>query len=81
MPKSQSVKGPNIMEGKVKNTFPGNGFGFIRGTDKRDYFFHMSELRGGLVLSEMKTDDPVKFDADPDYPKGARAIDIYPLKP
>ena len=68
----------NRMNGKIKNTFPDKGYGFIRGEDKKDYFFHYSELKQGLDIKTLKQDDPVTFDGDGNYHKGARAIDIYP---
>lgn len=34
------------MNGKILRAFAGKGFGFIRGDDLKDYFFHRSDFHG-----------------------------------
>jgi cold shock protein len=49
------------------------GFGFIRGTDGVERFFHRSELRGASWPPDEK--DPVTFDHE-DAEKGPRAVNV-----
>ena len=40
------------MKGTIKKLTKDRFFGFIRAEDGLDYFFHQSELHGGLVFIE-----------------------------
>jgi CspA family cold shock protein len=63
------------MTGTLKKISFDRGFGFISGDDGVDYFFHQSELRGGLVFKELKEGQKVTFEAV-QADKGPRAADV-----
>jgi CspA family cold shock protein len=65
------------MNGTIKKLTPDRGFGFIRGEDGNEYFFHRSELRGGLRFEELKEGQRVSFEAR-QADKGPRASEISP---
>jgi CspA family cold shock protein len=50
------------MNGTIKRLTADRGFGFIRGEDGAEYFFHRSELRGGLTFEELKEGQQVSFE-------------------
>jgi cold shock protein len=50
------------MTGTIKKVTWDRGFGFIRGEDGHEYFFHRSELRGGLRFEELKEGQRVSFE-------------------
>lgn len=65
------------MNGTIKKLTRDRAFGFIRAEDGLDYFFHQSELRGGLVFEDIREGEAVRFEpraAD----KGPRATEIWP---
>jgi CspA family cold shock protein len=65
------------MNGTIKRLTPDRGFGFIRGEDGNEYFFHRSEVGGGLGFDELREGQRVTFEprqAD----KGPRAAEIRP---
>ena len=47
------------MDGQVKWFNRSKGFGFIKGSDEKEYFVHNSALEPGVVLAE---NDAVTFD-------------------
>jgi cold shock CspA family protein len=65
------------MNGTIKKLTRDRAFGFIRAEDGIDYFFHQSELRGGLVFEDVQEGEAVRFDPR-QAEKGPRATDIYP---
>lgn len=65
------------MQGFIKKITRDRAFGFIRAEDGVDYFFHQSELHGGLVFKDIQEGDRVRFEAQPGE-KGPRATDIWP---
>lgn len=65
------------MTGTIKRITIDRGFGFIRADDGVEYFFHRSELRGGLVFEQLKAGQPVTFEAR-QGDKGPRAAEINP---
>jgi CspA family cold shock protein len=72
-----NVFGTLTMNGTIKKLTPERGFGFIRGEDGTEYFFHRSELREGLRFDELKAGQRVSFEprqAD----KGPRAAEVSP---
>jgi len=65
------------VKGIIKKLTRDRAFGFIRAEDGVDYFFHQSELRGGLVFEDIREGEAVVFEpktAD----KGPRAHEIWP---
>ncbi len=65
------------MNGTIKKVTRDRGFGFIRAEDGTEYFFHQSELRGGLQFSELKEGQRLTFETRPSE-KGPRAAEINP---
>ena len=61
---------PNI---KIKMTNE-TGYGFIKGADGTDYFFHESEVASG-AFHDLAKGDSVTFEAQ-DAPKGPRANNV-----
>jgi CspA family cold shock protein len=65
------------MNGAIKTITQNRGFGFIRADDGTEYFFHRSELRGGLEFEQLREGQRVRFEAQQGE-KGPRAGDIHP---
>jgi cold shock protein len=65
------------MIGSVKRLTKDRGFGFIQGEDGHDYFFHRSELRGGLDFDDVKEGQRVSFEPR-QGDKGPRAAEVRP---
>lgn len=63
------------MTGTVKRVNRDKGFGFLRGEDDVERFFHMSGLRSGLDIQTLQEGTKVDFEHE-DGPKGPRATDI-----
>lgn len=61
------------MEGKVVR-ITDKGFGFIKGQDNVEYFFHKSALRGA-IFEALTEGERVDFTPD-EGPKGPRAENI-----
>lgn len=66
------------MTGSVKKLVQDRGFGFIKGEDGREYFFHLSAMRERGVFDSLKEGDAVTFekDAPKEGSKGPRAADV-----
>ena len=65
------------MNGTIKKVTKDRGFGFITAENGVEYFFHQSELRGGLTFAELREGQRVSFEtAQSD--KGPRAADVHP---
>lgn len=65
------------MTGTIKRLTMDRGFGFIRARDGVDYFFHRSELRGGLVFEQLREGQHVTFERR-EGDKGPRPAEINP---
>ena len=65
------------MTGTIKRITMDRGFGFIRADDGVDYFFHRSELRGGLIFEQLREGERVTFESK-EGEKGPRAAEINP---
>jgi len=63
------------VNGTIKKVTRDRAYGFIRAEDGLDYFFHASELHGGIVFEDIQEGEAVTFEASPS-PKGPRAVDI-----
>jgi cold shock CspA family protein len=66
-----------IVKGTIKKLTRDRAFGFIRGEDGAEYFFHQSELHGGLVFEDIQEGEAVKFEPT-QAERGPRAVDIWP---
>ena len=65
------------MKGSIKKLTKDRAYGFIRGEDGSEYFFHTSELRGGLVFEDIREGEAVVFEPR-QGDKGPRATEIFP---
>lgn len=63
------------MQGIVKRVNHEKGFGFIKGDNGIEYFFHKSVLKN-TKIGGMQPDMSVTFD-DEDTERGPRAVDVY----
>ncbi len=63
------------MKGKIIRLITDKSFGFIRGEDKREYFFHSSAVRNAN-FRELKEQSQVEF-TNSEGEKGPRAEDVY----
>ncbi len=63
------------MNGIIKKLTKDRAFGFIRAEDGVDYFFHESELHGGIVFDDITLGEKVVFEPQQGA-KGPRAVDI-----
>ena len=63
------------MKGIVKTLNSEKGFGFIKGEDGKEYFFHRSSLKNA-PFDVLKKGQSVEFE-DTENTKGPRAEDIY----
>jgi len=65
------------MHGTIRRVIIDKGFGFIKGDDGREYFFHKSNLRNAEI-TEMTQDDKVTFEDDLEHAqRGPRAKNVY----
>jgi CspA family cold shock protein len=62
------------MFGSVKKIVADKGFGFISGTDGREFFFHATAVAGSR-FADLKVGTKVMFDAA-QGPKGPRAENV-----
>ena len=71
------------MTGRISSIVMDKGYCFIRPSEAgdaervREYFCHAYALKGGLALSSLTIGQHVQFTADPDYPKGPRATEVW----
>lgn len=63
------------MTGTVKNVNIDKGYGFIKGENGAEYFFHRSALKN-ITIEELDRGREVTFE-DAEGTKGPRAEDIY----
>lgn len=63
------------MTGQIKKLDKAKGFGFIRGENGTEYFFHRSAIKNG-EFNNLRETQEVTFE-DAEGQKGPRAEDIY----
>jgi CspA family cold shock protein len=63
------------MTGEILRLHSDKKFGFIKGEDKKDYFFHQSALKN-CNFDQLQKGQEVTFE-DAEGEKGLRAEDIY----
>ncbi len=56
------IFGPRLI-GSIKRLFPQKAFGFITGSDGKDYFFHLTDLQG-LEFANLSEGDRVEFEIE-----------------
>jgi CspA family cold shock protein len=64
------------MNGTVKNLKKDKGFGFVKGDDGREYFFHVSGMVQKGEFDALTPGDAVQFDIDAGATQGLRAKDV-----
>jgi CspA family cold shock protein len=62
--------------GAIKKIIADRGFGFIRGEDGKEIFFHRSGLQG-LTFETLQEGQSVEFDLE-DAARGPRASNVRP---
>ena len=70
------------MFGTITKIVLGRGFGFIRerGAERKETFFHASQLRGGLQFDERLLEMEVEYDVKETF-GGPKAENVRPLDP
>ncbi len=64
-----------MAHGQIKTVVIDRGYGFVRGEDGGDVFFHRSTLRSGVEFDSLREGQAVEFDVQ-ESPKGPRAINL-----
>jgi CspA family cold shock protein len=64
--------------GKIKRLMKDRGFGFIRGNDGQEIFFHRSSLEG-IAFESLAEGQDVDFEVE-QSPKGPRAGKVRPAR-
>jgi len=64
-----------MASGTIKRVESHGGFGFIKGEDDQEYFFHRSGLDGSLAFEDLRVGERVAFDVD-QGPRGPRAARV-----
>jgi CspA family cold shock protein len=67
-----------MANGKVKRLVADKGFGFIRGTNGTEYFFHSTAVDGDFT--DLREGDAVTFEEVPSA-KGPRAEEVRAAQP
>ncbi len=62
--------------GRIVALVTGLGHGFIRRRDRRDIFFHRSDVLGGVRFSDLAVGDRVTFELIEDQISGPRATRV-----
>jgi cold shock protein len=63
------------MKGTIKKLVPERGFGFVKGEDDRDYFFHRTTMARDLPFESLDVGEGVSFEIE-QSDKGPRAVDV-----
>lgn len=69
----------HIQTGEVVRLVWKKGFGFVRGEDNKDYFFHRDDFNGFWtdLIDDFEKSEPIKVKfIGRDSPKGLRADDV-----
>ena len=66
------------MTGTITRVVVDRGFGFIKGDNGTDYFFHRQEVGVGLDFAHLKSGDRIAFE-EQQGPKGPRAGSVRPI--
>ena len=67
--------------GRIVMLFIGQSYGFIRLANRRDVFFHRSDLSNGVAFNKFAVGDDVTFELLEDKVSGARAVHVEPRQP
>ena len=61
--------------GTIKKVVADRGFGFITGSDGKDYFFHRDALSASVDFDRLVGGEAVSFDIESN-PRGPRAANV-----
>lgn len=64
--------------GRIATLFIGQSYGFIRLANRRDVFFHRSDLCNGVSFNQFAVGDDVAFELLEDRVSGPRAVQVEP---
>ena len=64
-----------LLKGSILRLIMDKGFGFIKGDDGQEYFFHRSAMKGGVEFESLQMNDKVSFFPSKG-PKGSRAEQV-----
>lgn len=64
------------MTGKIVRLVRDKGFGFLRGSDGKEYFFHRSAIQNA-EWDSVQEGAPISQFIDADGPKGPRAESVF----
>ena len=64
-----------LMTGKIRKLYKDKGFGFIKGANGNDYFFHRTAIKN-YSFDDLQEGIEVSFE-ETEGQKGLRAEDIY----
>ena len=67
------------MRGVIRKLRLDHGYGFIRGQEGRDWFFHRSDVIDG-IFEELAEADTVDFEEGQRGPKGPRAAAVRAVR-
>jgi cold shock CspA family protein len=72
-----------VMRGELKKKVADRGYGFIQATDGRDYFFHLTDLEGGLDFDQMAEGLALVFEVkrEPSPDRAGAAMRVRPAPP
>lgn len=66
------------MKGKIVRIIADKGFGFIRGEDGIERFFHRSGVQQtSRPMEDLRVGETVQFTPLDDAPKGPRAMEVW----
>ncbi len=66
-----------VATGRIIKLMVGQGYGFVRLPNRREIFFHRSDLREGTSFNGLKIGDAVTFELVEDSISGARAVNVH----
>jgi cold shock CspA family protein len=78
MPTQLASTGGTVARGRIIKLMIGQGHGFIRLANRREVFFHRSDVREGTSFNELAVGDVVTFELVEDRISGARALRVEP---
>lgn len=67
--------------GRIATLFIGQSYGFIRLANRREVFFHRSDLSNGVSFNKFAVGDTVTFELLEDRVSGPRAVQVELQQP
>jgi cold shock CspA family protein len=64
-----------VLTGTIETLGPEKGFGFIKDSSGKEFFFHQSAIYGEGI-DNLREGDSVEFELGPAGPKGPRAENV-----